>query len=363
MKWLRTAAFVAALLGSGGSGWTQPLPGSDAQAATDLPLGAYLGNVGDGIDLKGFTEAVGRAPAYLTATVDQSQRFEEWPGNADYIIGGFKGGDPLFKGRIPVIGFGMADVAHGAQSNDPQAQQSAYSAIAAGRYDGPFRQYVQKFKDAGYTGLYWRISYELNGNFNGWWVGDTPPQVANFNAAWRHLVSLFRAVDPTARIVWNLSATGGADPRNGQNTPIEAIYPGDQWVDVIGLDLYDWGKAGSDPASRELYWDYGGAGAAGRNPGQFGMLDAIAFAKLHKKTFMIAETGVDTKHPSGGLPQYLAKRLREAATQGVKIGPTMIWDVNADHDWSFTASAVGGGKPREAAASAWRAGFGPQPQR
>jgi hypothetical protein len=329
----------------------------DREAAADLSLGAYLGNPGDGIDIKGFTGAVGRAPAYLTATVDQSQNFEEWPGNADYIIGGFKGGDPAFKGKIPVIGFGMADAAHGAQTNDAKAQQRAYSAITAGRYDAPFRRYIQKFVNAGYTGLYWRISYELNGNFNGWWVGDTPEQIANFNAAWRHLVALFRAADPTIKIVWNLSATGGADRRNGQNTPIDAIYPGDQWVDVIGLDLYDWGHAGSDTASKELFWDYGGAGGLGRNPGQFGMRDAIAFAIAHDKEFMICETGVDTDRPSGDLPRYLAKRLKEAA-HTIKVGPTIVWDVNADHNWSFTRGAVGGGTEREATAAGWRTGFG-----
>jgi beta-mannanase len=61
---------------------------------------------------------------------------------------------------------------------------------------------------------------------------------AEFVAAWRHVVGYTRAAGAT-NLKWVFNPT--ADTYTG-TTPVSAIWPGREYVDVLGLDGFNWGR-------------------------------------------------------------------------------------------------------------------------
>lgn len=64
---------------------------------------------------------------------------------------------------------------------------------------------------------------------------------AAFIAAWRHLVSVFRA-EGVANVRWVFNPTTDT---YAQTTDVRRIWPGAGYVQVLGLDGYNWGTAGA----------------------------------------------------------------------------------------------------------------------
>jgi beta-mannanase len=90
--------------------------------------------------------------------------------------------------------------------------------------------------------VYVRPWPEMNANWSSWQPtrdgrkaeGGTP---AEFVAAWRYLVTYFRD-----RRVTNLKFVFNPDASNWENnTPVPSIWPGTNYVDVLGIDGYNWG--------------------------------------------------------------------------------------------------------------------------
>ena len=120
-----------------------------------------------------------------------------------------------------------------------------FSAWASGQHDAELDRTAAAVRDYGRP-LYIRPWAEMNAD----WVdfqptadgakakGGTP---AEFIAAWRHVVERFRAVGATnARWVFNPTADTYLE-----TTPVASIWPGAAYVDVLGLDGYNWGTGGA----------------------------------------------------------------------------------------------------------------------
>jgi hypothetical protein len=148
--------------------------------------------------------------------------------------------------------------------------------IASGMLDGYVREYARALKAYGKPVLIRLFGGEFNGS---WWYAQSPLanenlSPADFVAAWRRVVGLFRAVGAlNVSFAWIPNAfppigVGWVAPN------IDAYYPGDAYVDWAGADIYD-----VEPVSD---------------------LDAAyAFAVAHGKPFFLAEWGV--RHRSSTL--------------------------------------------------------------
>lgn len=73
----------------------------------------------------------------------------------------------------------------------------------------------------------WRPLHEMNGGWF-WWGAKDP---ADFIAVWRHMFDYFTKAKGLHNLLWAYS------PNHGQR-PVDAYYPGDAYVDLIGLDAY-----------------------------------------------------------------------------------------------------------------------------
>lgn len=81
---------------------------------------------------------------------------------------------------------------------------------------------------------------EMNGPWQTWSL-DHPERLARdpatWTATWRHLVALGRRLAPRVRWVFCVNTTDEG------TVPMEEYWPGADWVDLVGIDGYNWGFA------------------------------------------------------------------------------------------------------------------------
>lgn len=105
--------------------------------------------------------------------------------------------------------------------------------VASGAYDSYLRKAAEQAKTMPFNEVLIRFAHEMNGNWYGWSGNPTA-----YVEAWRHVVSVFRQVGATnVKFVWSPNVDNGS-------YPFAAYFPGDSWVDYVGLDGYNWGTAG-----------------------------------------------------------------------------------------------------------------------
>lgn len=113
---------------------------------------------------------------------------------------------------------------------EPHTQ--SLSAIAKGSYDSYLRGVARKTKEQWSGELMVRFAHEMNGSWYPW--SGSP---ATYVAAWRRIVNIFREEGATnVKWVWapNVDRAG--------TMPFAEYFPGESWVDYIGLDGYNWGN-------------------------------------------------------------------------------------------------------------------------
>ena len=107
-------------------------------------------------------------------------------------------------------------------------------ASANGSNDGAFTVAATYLKNGGFPNAVIRLGWEFDG---GWMPWSSPGNEALWVQAYRHVHDVFRAVSPGFKFDWN----GDSGYLQGQT----AAYPGDSYVDVVGIDLYDKGMGGA----------------------------------------------------------------------------------------------------------------------
>lgn len=147
------------------------------------------------------------------------------------------------------------------------------TAGAAGNYDAHWTYAANALASAYPTGIIFvRTAWEFNGNWMPW---AAQGQYANFKACFQRFVGRFRAVSNRFRFEWCTNIA--------QDNP-ELSYPGDAYVDIIGMDFYHWTGWG-DPADPTAAFNYMKARSWG--------LDWLnGFATAHSKPIALTEWGV-----------------------------------------------------------------------
>jgi hypothetical protein len=175
----------------------------------------------------------------------------------------------------------------------PENVGANLDACANGSYDAQWRQFGTTIKNYGITD---RTIIRLGWEFNGNWYAWSARNPGTFAACWRKVHAAAESTAPGLRWDWNVNrgtSQLGIDARNA--------YPGDAYVDIVGVDSYD----GWPGATNEATWNehYNGA---------FGLKFWNDFAKSHGKKLSIPEWGVYpgtawAGHNGGDNPFYIAK--------------------------------------------------------
>ena len=135
-------------------------------------------------------------------------------------------------GAVPELSFEPWDYTKG-------VNQPAYSdsVIASGVYDAYLTQFGRAV--AAWHGLLlFRYAHEMNGTWYPWAAsvnGNTPQ---SYIAAWRHVHQIFLSAGAANALwVWCPNVAGP--------TPVASVFPGASYINVIGLDGYNWGSSSS----------------------------------------------------------------------------------------------------------------------
>lgn len=122
---------------------------------------------------------------------------------------------------------------------DPAAgtTQPAYALdrIAAGAHDAYLKRWARQVRSYG-APLVIRMAHEMNGSWYPWAEGVNGNEAGDYRAAWRHVVKVFRA-----QRVTNVSWFWAPNVPFHGSVPLAGLYPGDDVVDRVGLDGYNWG--------------------------------------------------------------------------------------------------------------------------
>ncbi len=189
-----------------------------------VALGAYIsGAPWQSAEIDGFSSMVGTPPSVV-------MWYQDWAHS------GIKEFDPQkmdavhSRGAMPMVTWEPWDYMGG-------TNQPIYSlqSINAGKHDTHIRQWA---RDAAAWGkrFYLRFAHEMNGNWNSWSPGVNGNTAPQYVSVWRRVRDIFGQEGATnLRWVWspNVEADG--------SVPFSKVYPGNAYVDWLGIDGYNWG--------------------------------------------------------------------------------------------------------------------------
>jgi hypothetical protein len=205
---------------------------------------------------------------------------------------------------------------------------------ATGQFDPHYQELAHRLVSGGYADAFVRIGWEFNGGWYPWTARDHADAYA---AYWRRIVLAMRSVHGARFLFdWNPTTIDG---------PTDAAYPGDDVVDVIGLDVYNqsWPKM-TDPAARWQYLLHQSAG----------LLWHRSFAAAHGKLRSFPEWGTGTRpdgHGGGDDPLFVRNMLAWM-NEDAPVAYACYWNYRAP---DYDAKVTDGKLP--AAAEALRAGL------
>jgi hypothetical protein len=244
-------------------------PNPDAAAAPDPVLGVYAGAAYPPA-VPAFTTTLGAQPPFAMDFIDgttwRTITQRRWPYSK------WKG-----KGYTMIWGVDMLPDTYTPNTDPSDAGGSCYGLTqgATGEFDHYFRTVATNIVRAGFPISVIRFGWEFNGNWFPWAAqGCASAYVRYFD----DIVTTMRSV-PGSHFTFEWNPTRG-DLGVGS---LAQYYPGDQYVDDIGLDVYDLEQQ-----------TYPGAKAEFRHmlTQRYGLNWLATFAAAHDKPIVLPEWGL-----------------------------------------------------------------------
>jgi Glycosyl hydrolase family 26 len=193
-----------------------------AVAGASIKLGVYSsaqGQVGAPEDAKwldNYAQMVGRTPDIVM----------DYSNITDPLLTSTEVANLSQRGETPLVTWQLYKSGWGGETISLQS-------VANGSYDSYLRKAAEAAKAMPFNEILIRFAHEMNGDWYGWSGNPTA-----YVEAWRHVVSVFRSVGTTnVKFVWSPNVDNGS-------YPFASYFPGDSYVDYVGLDGYNWGTAG-----------------------------------------------------------------------------------------------------------------------
>jgi hypothetical protein len=220
---------VALLLGASTVGIAKAAPRSESRR---IGLGAYIPDSWQPRRIDRYARLVGRMPVIVSS-------YKPW-------------NEPPFvprelqaawdRGAVPMVTW------------EPWSWENHHlhfplEAIARGRYDAYVRRAAKVAAAWGHP-LLLRFAHEMNGTWYPWGSGRGGNTPTAFRHAWKHLVRLFRRLGAD-----NVQWVWAPNVNNSGKFPFRRLYPGDAWVDWVGLDGFNWAIRGDWNSFTSIFAD------------------------------------------------------------------------------------------------------------
>jgi glycosyl hydrolase family 26 len=297
-------------------------------------LGLYRWEAPGGpANLESFSRWLG-TPVTLAAAFEARSTWEEI-GGADWQLAAWAQWVAAQPGRNLTLGVPMLP-----------ASGASLAACGAGHYDAHWAKLAGQLARHGLRSAYLRLGWEMDG---GWFAWNAPPgsgKEASFAACFRRIAQVMRAAQP--RNEWKFVLNPAAGWRN--KAYLDAIWPGDAYVDVLAIDLYDQSWAwNSYPYPRSC--DAACRLARQQNAwnGYSSQLHILRdYAVAHGKKVALPEWGVAIRpdgHGGGDNPFYIRKMHEFITDPANHVVFHAYWGVSAADIDSRLTDAVEGDSP------------------
>ncbi len=205
--------------------------------------------------------------------------------------------------------------------------------ILIGSYDLYILGYAAQVKAWGKP-LFIRVGHEMNGNWYPWCGANNGGSTLNgfgdptkadgperFVASYRHIRRLFDSVG-VSNVTWIWCVNNFSTPYEAWNQP-EQYYPGDDVVDWIGLDGYNWGATQTWSTWTSFYDTFN---------------EVYNRFKTSTKPLMIAEFA--SAEFGGSKSQWIAETFLYTKAVFPRIKALTWFNINKETDWRINSSVV-----------------------
>lgn len=193
---------------------------------------------------------------------------------------------------------------------------ASLSAIAAGNYDRYLERSAAEARAWGHPFLV-RPFHEMNGRWVPWGVGVHGNTAAEFVAAWRHIVTVFRAAGAT-----NVQFVFSPNVISPNSPDFTAEYPGDRYVDWVGLDGFNFGT--SVPGQ---HW---------RSFREIFSRSYAVLARLSSRPMMISETA--SSETGGDKAFWITHAFRQEMQAFPRVRAVLWFNHRTKTSWPITSS-------------------------
>jgi len=262
-------------------------------------------------------------------------KFEQYLGRkADGVIGfnEIRSWDTMLRTARRSMGC-LRDQPYLLASSVPMLVKGAtLQAGARGEYDKYYAELGRIMVSAGRGDAFLRIGWEFNANWYTWCAARDPEAWVQY---FRRIVKAFRSVPGSNfKIVWNPA-------RGRQRIAPDKVYPGDDVVDVVALDLYNASDRPIDHTDPVVRW---------RNHvvQPYSLQWLADFGRQHRKPIAIPEWGTGTRPDGRGLgddPLFITNMAKWIRDNNVLFHG--YWDYGAK---DFNANLSNGQFPNSSAA-------------
>ncbi|SDY54335.1 Glycosyl hydrolase family 26 [Modestobacter sp. DSM 44400] len=273
-------------------------------------------------------------------TTDDLDRFIAATGTHPEVVDVFEGWSldrPLERGIADTVaarGARLSITWEPWDSTGSHTAQPDYSlaSIADGDHDAYIDMFAESIQRYAHP-VTIRLMHEMNGNWYPWGSGVNGNQPGQFVLAWQHVHDRFAALG-VSNVTWMWAPNGVFRG----SASLAGLYPGDAYVDLVGMSNYNWGDQHHDYST--TVWQ------------SFDSLfdpSIAALQALTAKPIWIAETG--SSNSGGSKAQWLADTFAELQHRPDVAG--VVWFDHVDDarniDWRIETEA--------AAIAAWHQAF------
>jgi hypothetical protein len=294
---------IEAVDGAGNNTKSAPVNATtQTSSVQSAALGVYTGPAGVSSH-DSFSTWLGRDATYAVDFADDSQTWDNIANYSDWLMDPWSTWTKAKPGRQLVVSLPMLN----------QASNGKLADGANGAYDQYFTTFAQEMVSKGLNNSVIRLGWEANGNWYPW-SADPDPTTTTDTDTWknyyRRIVRVMKTV-PGQNFKFDLSYNLGT---SGTTNTFENMYPGDDVVDIVGLDAYDYmyKNTTSPPEDRWNNLLY--------QP--MGLNEFQAFASAHNKPMSIPEWGLwpkETGDGGGDNPYYIDRMAEWIKTNQGKV--------------------------------------------
>jgi hypothetical protein len=186
-------------------------------------LGVYRWDAPNGpANVDGFSQWLG-TPVDLAAAFEANDSWDNIDG-AEWQLGPWSQWVRMQTGRNLLLAVPLLP-----------SSGATLTACSAGQYD---QYWANLANNLAYYGLHWaylRLGWEMDGGWYAWGAPQGSGKEASYAGCFRRVVQVMRQAQPANqwKFVWNPTTAWWSA------SYLDAVWPGDAYVDIVGLDLYD----------------------------------------------------------------------------------------------------------------------------